>query len=81
MEFLFSRNAVLLWALVLALALFWPLRRLIWVLTVRRAAGKLGELPPEAEQQRLKRRAGLTAGLLAFVFALLYSYTLFSERQ
>ena len=38
MDTLFSRDFAPLWALLLALALFLPVRRLIFVLTARRAA-------------------------------------------
>ncbi len=71
MEALFTKDYMLLWALVLALALFLPVRRLIWVIYVRRAA-RQGE-PDEAERARLRRRAGWTAALLCFVFSYLYS--------
>ena len=77
MDALFSRDFAPLWALVLALALFLPVRRLIFALTARRAAAK-GHPPDEAEQKRLLRRAGVTAALLCFVFSMLYSYHRFS---
>ncbi len=77
MEALFTKDYMLLWALVLSLALFLPARRLIWVIYVRRAARK-GE-PDEAERARLRRRAGWTAGLLCFVFSYLYSAHLFGD--
>ena len=71
MEALFTEDYMLMWALALALALFLPVRHLIWVIYVRRAARR-GE-PDEAEQARLRRRAGWTAALLSFVFSYLYS--------
>ena len=71
----FSADYQLLWATVLALALFLPVRRLIWVLMVRRAERRTDT--DAAEQQRLLRRAGVTAALLCFVFAVLYTATLF----
>jgi hypothetical protein len=75
MQSLFSSNYMVLWALVLAAALFLPVRRLIWVLMVRRAQQSMEV--DESEQERLKRRAGVTATLLCFVFSLLYVSTLF----
>lgn len=78
MEALFSKDYELLWTLVLALALFLPVRQLIWVLYVRRAQ-KDGETM-ETARQRLKRRAGVTAALLCFVFAYLYTNYLFQGR-
>ncbi len=74
---LFTERYLLLWAVALALALFFPVRRLIWVLMVRRAMRKT-QLD-EAEQLRLKKRAGFTAALLVFVFAYLYMGTLLPD--
>ena len=61
----------------LATALFFPVRHFIWVLTVRRAEKKLGMETDEAERLRLKRRAGYTAGMLCFVFSVVYVSKLF----
>jgi len=80
MENLFTQDYRYLWSLVLTAALFFPVRRLIWVMTVRRAMRKGGEdKVDEAEQKRLKRRAGVTAILLCFVFSLFYVSTLFKR--
>jgi len=74
---LFTERYVLLWALALAAALFLPVRRLIWVLYVRRAER---EAPiDEAARARLKGRAGFTAALLCLVFAVLYTNYLFGS--
>lgn len=64
---LFTAKYTLLWAIVLAAALFVPARNLIWALLVRRAASK-AEID-EAEHRRLRKRAGVSAGLLVFVFS------------
>ncbi|MBT3307306.1 MAG: hypothetical protein HN377_12610 [Alphaproteobacteria bacterium] len=73
MEFLFSPDAKWLWTAVLAVALFFPVRKLIWVMTVRRAIKKTDEDTVDAaEQARLMKRAGFTSGLLCFLFALFY---------
>ena len=77
MEALVSKDYMMLWALVLAVALFFPVRQLIWVLHMRRAL-RQGE-PGEAEARRLKQRATATAVLLCFVFALLYTIYLFGK--
>ena len=66
-----------LWAFALAVALFWPVRQLIWVIYVRRAM-RQGEVEEE-ERARLKRRAGVTSALLSFVFAYLYTSQLFQD--
>ncbi len=75
MEALFSPQYMYLWAALLALALFLPVRSLIYTLYVRRMMRK--EEPSESDMKRLKKRAGVTAGLLCFVFAVLYTGHLF----
>ncbi len=67
---LFTAKYALLWVFVLAAALFLPVRNLIWALMVRRAMSK-AEID-ESEQMRLRRRAGLSAGLLCFVFSFVF---------
>jgi len=76
MDALFSKDYALLWTLVLALALFLPVRHLIWVIYVRRAARR-GE-PDGAQIQSLRMRAGVTAALICFVFSFFYTNYLLS---
>jgi hypothetical protein len=72
MEFLLSPDSQVLWTVVLALALFVPVRQLIWVVSVRRAERREG--PADDDRKRsLKRRASVTSALLCFVFAYFYS--------
>lgn len=79
MEALFTPQFKWLWTLLLAIALFFPVRHLIWVLTVRRAVAKGGaDNVSASEQARLKRRAGFTSALLCVLFALFYVGRLFS---
>ena len=78
MEALFTRDYMLVWALVLGAALFYPVRQLIWVLYMRRAHRQ--GAPDESEGLRLKRRATVTAVLLCLVFSLLYTSHLFGDR-
>ena len=78
MEQLFSQDFKYIWVVMLTLALWFPVRRLLWVLSVRRAIGKGGEANvDEAEKERLKRRAGFTAALICFLFSLGYISVLF----
>ncbi len=77
MEALFTQDFMPLWAFALALALFFPVRQLIWVIYVRRAT-RQGEVDEE-QRARLKRRAGITSALLCFVFAFVYTLHLFRE--
>ena len=74
---LFTAEYALLWTVVMALALFFPVRRLIWVLYVRRAE-RDGKEDTE-RRQRLHRRAGMTGALLSFVFAYFYIAWLFRD--
>ena len=67
---------MLIWAAILAAALWMPLRHMIWVMSVRRA--KKRNLPSDkSAQKKLKNRAGVTAALLALVFSLVYTDYLF----
>ena len=80
MEMLFASESRYLWGALLMAVLFFPVRQLIWVLTVRRAIRKGGEAKVDAaEQARLKKRAGMTSALLCFLFALAYVNVLFRE--
>lgn len=76
---LFSEHAKWLWAIVLGIILFFPVRRLIWVLSVRRAERKTGQPTEETRRQALRKRAGITAALLCFVFAVLYVHVVFTR--
>ncbi len=78
MESILSEDYMWLWAAALAVALFFPARRLIWMMSVNRAARKLGKPDiGEEERQRLRKRAGITAALACYIIALLYTWTLF----
>lgn len=78
MEAFFTAEYRWYWMAALALALFFPVRQMIWVMSVRRAIRKGGEENvDDAEQQRLRRRAGVTAALLCFLFSFFYVQTWF----
>ena len=78
MEAILSQETWLLWATLLAAALFYPVWRLIWMMSVNRFARKTKQAAvPDDVRSRLKQRAGVTAGLLSFVVAFLYTYWLF----
>jgi len=77
MQNLYSAEYQWLWTLGLGAALFFPVRQFIWALAVRRADAKGGDVD-EAESLRLKRHSGVTAGLLCFLFAVLYVNHLFN---
>lgn len=77
MTSIFTHQYWPLWAVALALALFVPVRHLIWILYVRRAKREGGG--DAADQQRLKNRAGFTAALVCLVFSYLYISYLFRD--
>ena len=76
MTALFSHQHWLLWALVLGIALWFPLRQLIWAMTMRRLYRK--KLPLDAAvSARIKRKASLTSILISMLFAIFYTQYLF----
>lgn len=74
----FTRDYMILWTLLLAVLLYFPVRQFIWVLYVRRAQNKVSKVE-EVDQMRLKSRAGVTAGLMCLVFSYFYVTHLFSS--
>ena len=66
-----------LWSAALAAALFFPVRKMIWGLAVRREQRRAGEMPNEKMQKYLKGRATVTSGLLCLIFAAAYGGVLF----
>jgi hypothetical protein len=79
MQTLFTDQYQWLWTLVLGGALFYPVRQLIWVMSVRRAQRRTGNEVDEARRQSLKNRAGVTSALLCFVFSAAYVNFLFQQ--
>jgi hypothetical protein len=77
MEELFTPRYQWLWTAVLGLLLFFPIRQLIWVLSVRREERKTGTPPDEARRRALKNRAAITSALLCLVFSVLYVDVMF----
>tara|TARA_B100000315_G_C14424865_1_gene517329 strand:+ start:684 stop:929 length:246 start_codon:yes stop_codon:yes gene_type:complete len=69
-----------LWSAALGVALYFPIRQLIWVLSVRRTQRRTGETPIEEVLQSMKRRAGFTSLLLCLVFAAIYGGIIFEGR-
>jgi hypothetical protein len=74
---IFGSNSTTVWVVILAAALFYPVRQLIWALSVRREERREGKTDEET-RQALKRRANITAILLSFVFAYFYATTILS---
>ena len=66
-----------LWIILLSIALFFPVRKLIWVLYVRKKQ-KTQKSVSEEEKSSLKKRATLTAILLCIVFSYVYVKQVFN---
>ena len=66
-----------LWIVLLSTALFLPVRKLIWVLYVRKKQ-KTQQTVSEEEKIGLKKRATFTAILLCVVFSYIYVKQVFN---
>ena len=66
-----------LWVILLSTALFFPVRKLIWVLYVRKKQ-KTQQSVSEKEKMGLKKRATFTAILLCIVFSYIYVKQVFN---
>ena len=66
-----------IWITLLSVALFFPVRQLIWVLYVRKKQ-KEQQSVSEDEKNILKKRATLTSILLCIVFSYLYVNQVFN---
>ena len=65
------------WILLLSIALFFPVRKLIWVLYVRKKQ-KTQKVVADEEKKSLKKRATFTSILLCIVFSYLYVSQVFN---
>ena len=66
-----------IWIIVLSVALFFPVRQLIWVLYVRKKQ-KSQKTVTDDEKKILKKRANFTSVLLCIVFSYLYVSQVFN---
>ena len=66
-----------IWVVVLSTVLFFPVRKLIWVLYVRKKQ-KSQKTVSDDEKRALKKRATLTSILLCIVFSYLYVTQVFN---
>ena len=66
-----------IWVVILSVALFFPVRQLIWVLYVRKKQ-KSQTTVSDDEKIILKKRATLTSVLLCIVFSYLYVSQVFN---
>ena len=65
------------WIILLSTVLFFPVRKLIWVLYVRKKQ-KTQKSVSEEEKKNLKKRATFTAILLCIVFSYIYVKQVFN---
>ncbi len=65
--------------IVLAAALFFPISKLVWVLSIRRLERKLGHPLEDAERAAQLRRARIIAAVLALAFSWLFNLQLTSK--
>ena len=66
-----------LWIILLSIALFFPVRQLIWVLYVRKKQKTQGFVSDE-EKKVLKKRSTFTSILLCIVFSYIYVNQVFN---
>ena len=66
-----------LWIVMLSVALFFPVRKMIWVLYIRKKQ-KTQKLVSDEEKNSLKKRATFTAILLCIVFSYIYVKQVFN---
>ena len=66
-------TAFILWVLLLAAALFWPVSHLIWTFSVRRQQRKLQMDLSEKEILAQKQRARFISAIICIVFSMLYN--------
>ena len=66
-----------IWIVLLSMALFFPVRQLIWVLYVRKKQ-KSQKTVLDDEKKSLKKRASFTSVLLCIVFSYLYVSQVFN---
>ena len=65
------------WILILSVALFFPVRQLIWVLYIRKKQKSQNSVSDE-EKQFLKKRSTFTSILLCIVFSYIYVNQVFN---
>ena len=66
-----------IWVIILSVALFFPVRQMIWVLYVRKKQ-KSQKIVSDDEKKILKKRATFTSFLLCVVFSYVYVNQVFN---
>ncbi len=63
----------ILWVLLLAALLFWPMSKLVWVLSVRRLQRKLAHALDEKQIAGQIMRARVISAFVSLLFSFLYN--------
>ena len=63
----------IVWVVLLAALLFWPMSKLVWVLSVRRLQRKLARELDEQELAGQMNRARIISVFMSLLFAFLYN--------
>ena len=63
----------IIWVVILAALLFWPMSKLIWVLSVRRLQRKLARELDETEAAGQMNRARVISAFVSVLFSFLYN--------
>ena len=70
-----TQTAFWTWVLLLAALLYYPVSKLVWVMSVRRLQRKLGRALEEAEIRGQRQRAWVVAAFLVLIFSWLYNFS------
>lgn len=66
-------TAFIMWVVLLAVLLFWPVSNLIWTFSVRRKQKKLNQELDQDEILAQKKRARFVSVFICIFFSLLYN--------
>ena len=76
-----DETSVQLWywgsSLVLALLLFFPVEKMLWVLRIRSAERRLKRTINQEERDEERRKARSISGIIVISFSFLFNYTFF----
>ena len=76
-----DQTSVQLWywgsSLALALLLFFPVEKMLWVLRIRSAERRLKRATNQEERDEERRKARSISGIIAICFSFLFNYTFF----
>lgn len=77
-----QETTVQLWywgsSLVLALLLFFPVEKMLWVMRVRSAERRLKRVINAEERDEERRKARLISGIIVISFSFLFNFTFFN---